>query len=126
MVHLDEKADYFDIKLVNTFLQKTISNLKTSYHNRPSMKEWNLISFVMASEPRFQILIYLREKVRTPTELTKKMDVPISRTSAVLKELQEKGLVKCLTPKRRKSKMFDLTNKGEKILEGIHELTSKE
>lgn len=71
-------------------------------------------------------MIYLREKVSTPTELTKKMDVPISRTSAVLKELQEKGLVRCLTPNRRKSKMFDLTDKGEKILEGIHELTSKE
>jgi len=90
------------------------------------MKDWNLISFVMASEPRFQIMIYLQKKESTPTELTKKMDVPISRTSAVLKELQEKGLVECLTPKRRKSKMFGLTEKGEKILEGIHELTSKE
>ena len=90
------------------------------------MTDWDLVSFVMASEPRFQILIYLREKVRTPTELTNEMDVPISRTSAVLKELNKRDLVKCLTPKRRKSKLFDITEKGEPILEYIHELTSKE
>lgn len=90
------------------------------------MTDWNLVSFVMASEPRFHILINLREKVSTPTELTNKMDVPISRTSAVLKELEEKGLVKCLTPARRKAKMFDITDKGEEILKEIHELTAKE
>lgn len=90
------------------------------------MTDWDLVSFVMASEPRFQILIYLREKVRTPTELTEKMDVPISRTSAVLKDLREKDLVKCLTPERRKSKLFDITEKGEQILKHIHELTSRE
>jgi len=71
-------------------------------------------------------MIFLREKESTPTELTQKMDVPISRTSAVLKELQEKDLVQCLTPERRKSKYFALTDNGEEILESIHELTAKE
>lgn len=90
------------------------------------MTDWNLVSYVMASEPRFQIMIYLRGKVSTPTELTQKMDVPISRTSAVLKELQDRDLVQCLTPNRRKSKYFELTEKGEKVLKNIHELTAKE
>jgi len=89
------------------------------------MVNWNNISFVIASEPRFQILIYLREKKRTPTELTEKLDVPISRTSAVLKELKEKSLVECLTPQRRKAKIYSITDKGEKTLQEIHKITGK-
>lgn len=90
------------------------------------MTDWNLVSFVMASEPRFLILLNLREKVCTPTELTNEMEVPKSRTSTVLKELEEKELVKCLTPKRRKAKLYSITDRGEKVLQKIHEITAKE
>lgn len=87
------------------------------------MPDWELVSFVMASEMRFKVLLSLKDKVRTPTDLKKEFNAPISRVSAVLKELVKKGLVKNLTPDRRKSKMYSITERGEKVLLEIHELT---
>lgn len=88
------------------------------------MLKWEEVSFVMASEPRFQVLINLKEQIRTPTELTNKIGVPISRVSTVLKELEKKDLIQCLTPNRRKSKLFKITKKGEEIIKEIHKITS--
>jgi len=90
------------------------------------MTDWDAVSFVLASKPRFQILLELREKKCTPSELTEKIGVSDARTSTVLKELEEQKLIKCLTPDRRKSKIFTITEKGDEILEEVHELTSKE
>ena len=87
------------------------------------MPDWELISFIKASEIRLNILESLDERVQTPTELKEKFKVPMSRISAVLKELSEKGLVENLTPDRRKSKMFQLSKKGKKSLEEIHEIS---
>jgi|GEM_PF-582621 len=84
---------------------------------------WDLVSFVMASEIRFRIMVSLNERVQTPTELMKKFVVPISRISAVLKELNEKKLIENLTPERRKVKMYSLTNLGKNVLQEIHKLT---
>ena len=87
------------------------------------MPDWELISFVLASEMRFKILLSLNNKVQTPTELKKSFNVPISRVSAVLKELSEKGLVENLTPERRKSKIYGITKQGKKVLNDLHDLT---
>jgi len=87
------------------------------------MPNWELVSFVLASEMRFKILIRLNNKVHTPTELKKNFDVPISRVSAVLKDLLEKELIENLTPERRKSKMYAITELGKEVLNEIHELT---
>lgn len=87
------------------------------------MTEWSLVSFVLASEIRFKILVSLNNKVKSPTELKKEFDVPISRISSVLKELMENGLAENLTPNRRKSKIFSLTEKGKGVLIEIHKIT---
>ena len=87
------------------------------------MTEWNLVSFVLASEIRFKILVSLNNNVKSPTDLKKELDVPISRVSAVLKELTDNELVENLTPDRRKSKMFTTTEKGKAILQEIHKMT---
>ncbi len=90
------------------------------------MVDWDTVSFVLASEPRFKILLELREEKSTPTELTEKIGIADSRTSTVLGELNDRKLVKCLTPKRRKSKLFTITEKGDRILQEVHKLTKKE
>lgn len=78
--------------------------------------DWELISFVKASEIRNNILASLEKGAKTPTELKEQYGVPISRISAVLKELVDNELVENLTPNRRKSKMYGLTKKGHSIL----------
>jgi len=89
------------------------------------MVDWDLISFVNASKPRFQILISLNGKVSTPRDLADEMNFPISRISSVLAELSRKKLVECLTPNRRKEKMYGITDFGKKILNEIHEITEE-
>ena len=90
------------------------------------MSKWELVSFVKASEMRFNILLSLYEKVHTPTELKQKFEVPISRISSILKELSEEGLVENLTPDRRKSKIFSITKKGKNVLSEINKLSELE
>lgn len=85
-------------------------------------KNWDLISFVLASDIRSGIINRLNDKVQTPTELKKAFDVPISRISAVLKELTEKKLIENLTPERRKSKIYALTGLGKETVREIHKL----
>jgi len=87
------------------------------------MVDWDLISFVNASKPRFQILVSLNRKVTTPRDLSDEIGSPISRVSSVLSELSKKKLVECLTPSRRKEKMYAITEFGKKVLNDIHEMT---
>ena len=86
------------------------------------MPDWELISFVKASEIRLHILESLNDNVQTPTELKEKHKVPISRISSVLKELVENNLVENLTPDRRKGKIFSLTKQGKSVLSEIQKI----
>ena len=88
------------------------------------MDHWDLISFVNASKPRFEVLIQLKDKTMTPAQITNSIRIPFSRVSVILKELSSKGLIKCLTPTRRKSKLFSVTDLGKEVIQQIHELTS--
>jgi len=87
------------------------------------MQEWELISFVSASEPRFKVLIHLTKQASTPTNMATEFGIPISRVSTAIKELLEKGLVECLTPGRRKGKIYKATKRGEDVVRGMHEYT---
>lgn len=88
------------------------------------MVNWDAVSFVLASEIRFKIMLSLKAGVKSPTDLKKQFSVPISRVSSVLKELRERELVENLTPTRRKSKLFSLTKRGEELIDDIHEKTA--
>ena len=81
---------------------------------------WEEISFVTCSKLRFKILLELRKSKKTPTELASYTNNPISHVSTAIKGLVEKDLVKCLTPKMRKNKFYQITEKGNKLLEDIN------
>ena len=83
------------------------------------------MSYVMSGKLRFRVLTELRKSNKTPTELSKIIDSPISHISTTLKELEDKGLIECLTSERRKNKFFKISEKGEGVLEGINKETKK-
>ncbi len=93
------------------------------YSFRYETMEWEEISYVIASKIRFGVLTSLNKRVMTPMQLSKELDIPISLVSRTLRELMEKGLIVCLTPNRRKSKMYDISLSGKEILNKIHEIT---
>lgn len=81
-----------------------------------------LISFVMAGEVRTKILLALSESKRTPTLLAKVIGTHQSTTSRALISLEKKGLVKCLTPKAKLSRIYSITNTGKKIIDGVKKI----
>jgi len=81
--------------------------------------DWNLVSFVTSSRLRFKILIELNKSKKTPSELSRIIKSPISHISSTMKELEEKNLIKCLTPERRKNKFYEITEFGKELLEFI-------
>lgn len=84
-------------------------------------KDYDLIGFVLASTYRLSIVKELKEGYLTPKQLSQKIDKPLSHTSKTLKELREKGLVACKTPQKRKGRIYDLTETGEKVYQEIRE-----
>jgi DNA-binding transcriptional ArsR family regulator len=85
--------------------------------------DWDTISYVISSEVRLKVLIHLIRNVSTPTKLSENLKEPISRISTTLRELTEIGAVECLTPERRKGKIYHATEKGKRIIEVIHNMT---
>ena len=87
------------------------------------MNDWDLISFVKSSDKRLRILSLLKNSVFTPSDISTNLSIPISHVSSTLSELMENRIVICLTPERRKTKLFKITDKGIKVLSKIDEIT---
>jgi len=77
---------------------------------------YDLISFLSRSKNRKTVLENLG-KPNTPTELASKLKIQRSTVSRAILELMEKKLVKCLTPKEKMGRLYQITDLGKKILE---------
>lgn len=80
---------------------------------------WEKIGFVIASEYRKNILIHLKERPKTPKQLSEEMKIYLSHVSTTLKELTKLKIVECLTPELNKGRLYRLTREGEKIVEEL-------
>jgi len=78
--------------------------------------KWILAGKVNSSSYRSNVLIKLQESPKTPTQLSKILNIKISHISRALKELSDLGLIKSLTPELRKSKMYAITPLGKQII----------
>ena len=76
---------------------------------------YDLISFLSRSKNRKTVLENL-EKPNTPTELASKLKIQRSTISRAILELMDKKLVKCLTPKEKMGRLYQITDLGKKIL----------
>ena len=81
-----------------------------------------LISFVMAGEVRTKILQALSESKKTPTLLANVIRTHQSTTSRALIRLEKEGLVKCLTPKAKLSRIYSITDKGKKVIAEVNKI----
>lgn len=79
---------------------------------------YDLISFVSRGKVRKKVLINL-DKPFTPTQLSEKIKTHRSTVSRALLELEEKGLVKCITPKENMGRFYEITKQGIKIIDEI-------
>ncbi|MGB9002613.1 MAG: ArsR family transcriptional regulator [Nitrosotalea sp.] len=79
---------------------------------------WNDVSYVIASKTRKAVLLKL-ETPRTPTFLSKELNVNLANISRGLAELEGKNIVVCLTPNQKVGKIYTLTKKGNDIISKI-------
>lgn len=85
------------------------------------MVKWELVSFINRSRQRRKILLALRSPA-TPSKLSKETGMYLTHVSRALRELTEKGLAECLTPKERVEKYYRITALGENVLKKINEM----
>ena len=78
-----------------------------------------LVAFVLSGKVRVKILRILSKSKKTPTILADDVQTHQSTTSRTLKDLEEKGLVECLTPNNKRSRIYTTTAKGKKVYEEV-------
>lgn len=76
-----------------------------------------LKDFVRASKHRQRVLVALGEGFRRNIDISEESGLSRGSTSRALKQLEERGLVRCTTPGRKMDKIYELTEKGEQISE---------
>jgi predicted transcriptional regulator len=76
---------------------------------------WKLYGYVVSSEYRKVIIKLLLEKPSTPKFMAQRSNKPQSHISRALKELENKGIVKCVNPDAKKGRIYRLTDLGVKI-----------
>jgi len=87
--------------------------------------DWDVVSFVLASELRFRVLLRLNSVEATPSRLAQDLDAPISHVSKALSELSSRKLIKLLTPNRKKARFYGIDDHGRAVLTEIHRVTGR-
>ena len=77
-------------------------------------KIWDKYGFIEASDVRKKIALQLSEEPCTPTKIAESEGFSLSHVSQKLKELSKEEIVECVNPKRRKGRLYALTEVGEK------------
>jgi DNA-binding HxlR family transcriptional regulator len=76
---------------------------------------WDEFSFIYRGKHRKRILSLL-SKPKTPTQLKEETKLHFNIVSRTLIELEKKGFVKCVNPKQKMARFYNITEKGKKIL----------
>ena len=86
----------------------------------PAMEK--LLSYVLSGRIRRKILKSLFDIEKTPTILAKEIETHQSTTSRALADLEKNGLVKCLTPKAKLSRLYAITESGKKVIKRVNRI----
>lgn len=81
--------------------------------------KWDKYGYTIASEYRKKVVAVLKQKPRSPKQIADQTTLHLSHVSSTLSDLEEKGIVQCLTPNLRKGKIFSLTEIGKEIAEEL-------
>lgn len=77
------------------------------------------IAYVLASDHRKNIILYLDNEMHTPKQIGDAINVRTNHISNLLAQLRKKDLVYCATPNIRKGKLYTLTDDGISVLNYI-------
>lgn len=72
------------------------------------------LSWIKRGKQRREIIIHI-DGSETPTEIAKKSGYSLNNASRVLNEFRREGLAKCLNPKEKTGRLYDLRPAGRLI-----------
>lgn len=75
-----------------------------------------LVAYIKASEHRQNIVKYLGDELKTPSEIGEKLDIRTNHISNLLADLRKQDIVLCATPNVRKGRLYKLTDTGKRVL----------
>jgi len=76
---------------------------------------WQDVGYIISSNYRRKILENLKLP-KTPSKLSKELNINITHISRALTELESKKMIKCLNPELNKGKLYIITEYGKNIL----------
>lgn len=76
--------------------------------------DWQKYSFVVRGKNRKAILSRL-DKPKTPTQLSDELKLSLPHVSRTLKEMEEAGIIECLTPDEKVGRVYRRASLGEEI-----------
>ncbi|MCX6650286.1 MAG: winged helix-turn-helix domain-containing protein [Methanomassiliicoccales archaeon] len=76
----------------------------------------------MQGKTRRSVLEALEKGPRTPTNIADTTGEHLPHVSRALGELSENGLLKCMTPKSSKNRIYTITEEGRKVLSKLREM----
>lgn len=79
---------------------------------------YDLVSYIVRGKTRLEILKTL-DKPMTPTQISNTLKNHRSTISRSLLDMEKKGIVKCLTPKEKTGRLYELTKKGKEVLRKV-------
>jgi len=72
-------------------------------------------SSVIASRTKMGIILVLHDRILTPSDIAKELDIRINHVSKYLTELKNKKLIVCLNEYAKKGRLYQLTELGKQI-----------
>lgn len=76
----------------------------------------DLYAWIKASEYRENVLLALDSKPSPPKDIAEETGYYLSHVSNTLSDLEDRGLANCITPDRRKGRLWAPTATGEEII----------
>lgn len=73
------------------------------------------IEYVKKSTYRIRVMNYLKERIDIPSQIAKGTGIYQNHISNTLRQLSNRDLVVCINPEFRKGRLYQLTEKGEKV-----------
>jgi len=78
-----------------------------------------ILSFVRSSKHRENILRFIDDEIKIPTEIARNINISSKHISKYLGELKDKNVVVCLNENDKRGRLYKLTPLGNEILKYI-------
>ncbi|MCJ7761706.1 hypothetical protein MUP59_11295 [Candidatus Bathyarchaeota archaeon] len=62
----------------------------------------------------------LADRVMTPTQLARSLNLELSHVSRTLKDLESLSLIECKNPRLRKGRLYAMSDSGKKVMLRLH------